>query len=364
MSGGQGDDDSDKSFEPTQKKLDDARKKGDVPRSQDLNATAAYAGLFIAIYALTTGAGGTFATALTQFVERADEHAQLVFDGSPNPLFADAMGQLFPALVILFGIPAVFVITSVVAQRSFTFAPSKLEPKLSRLSILSNAKNKFGISGLFEFGKSFTKLVIFSICLALLIYSALPDIVGSARAAPRIGLSYLSELLVRFLSIVILVSAAVGAVDFLFQHADHHRKLRMSRKEVMDETKESEGDPHLKQARRQRGVDRAMNQSLQDVATADVVITNPTHFAVALKWSRKPGEAPVCVAKGQDNLAAQIREIAMENAVPLHPDPPTARAIYATTDIGEEVPPDLYRAVAAAIRFSEAMRERRRKGFV
>ena len=128
----------------------------------------------------------------------------------------------------------------------------------------------------------------------------------------------------------------------------------------MDEAKASEGDPHVKQQRRQKGYEIAMNQMLADVPKADVVVVNPTHYAVALKWSRLPGEAPVCVAKGVDEIAAQIREVAMEAGVPIHRDPPTARAIHATVRIGEEIRPEHYQAIAAAIRFAEKMRARMR----
>ena len=128
----------------------------------------------------------------------------------------------------------------------------------------------------------------------------------------------------------------------------------------MDETKESEGDPHFKQTRRQRGQEIAMTQMMADVPRADVVIVNPTHYAVALMWSREPGAAPTCVAKGVDETAKRIRQIAQESAVPIHSDPPTARALHATVDIGVEIPTEHFAAVAAAIRFSDAIRKRAR----
>ena len=130
----------------------------------------------------------------------------------------------------------------------------------------------------------------------------------------------------------------------------------MSRKELTDESKESEGDPHIKQQRRQRGYQIATNQMLAEVPKADVIIVNPTHYAVALKWDKTSGGAPVCVAKGVDEIATQIRKLAAEAGVPIHSDPPTARALHATIAIGAEIQSDHYRAVAAAIRFAEAMR--------
>ena len=125
----------------------------------------------------------------------------------------------------------------------------------------------------------------------------------------------------------------------------------------MDETKKQEGDPHMKQQRRERGTQIAMNKMLCDVPNADVIVVNPTHYAVALKWNRDGGEVPVCVAKGVDEVAGRIREIAAENAVPIYSDPPTARALHATVEIGAPILPDHYRAVAAAIRFADRMRQ-------
>jgi flagellar biosynthetic protein FlhB len=135
----------------------------------------------------------------------------------------------------------------------------------------------------------------------------------------------------------------------------------MSRKELMDEYKESEGDPHFKAARRQRAQDIATNRMLADVEGADVVIVNPTHYAVALRWDRGKGGAPVCVAKGVDEIARVIRERAALHGVPVHSDPPAARAIYAAVELGQEIRIEHFRAVAAAIRFADAMRKKARQ---
>ena len=131
----------------------------------------------------------------------------------------------------------------------------------------------------------------------------------------------------------------------------------MSRKELTDEAKNSDGDPAMKQQRRQKGIAIAMNQMMADVPDADVIIVNPTHYAVALKWDRMRGGAPECVAKGVDLVAAQIREVAQENGVPIHSDPPTARALFATVEIGDQIMRDHYKAVAAAIRFADRVRK-------
>jgi len=145
-------------------------------------------------------------------------------------------------------------------------------------------------------------------------------------------------------------------IDVVWQRFDHARRLRMSFQELREENRQSEGDPHVKAQRRNRAEAIATNRMLLDVPKADVVIVNPTHVAVALRWSRAKGSAPVCVAKGEDAVALRIREVAETAGVPLHADPPTARALHAAVPVGREIAPEHYRTVAAAIRFSERMR--------
>ncbi len=159
---------------------------------------------------------------------------------------------------------------------------------------------------------------------------------------------------------ILIVTMLIAFIDFAWQRHDHLRRLRMSYQEIRDEAKETEGDPQLKARRRQRAVEVSKRQMMADVPKADVEIVNPVHVAVALKWSRKKGTAPVCVAKGVDEIALKIREIAGENGVPLHRDVACARALYEIVEIGDEIPPEHYRAVAAAIRFAEAMRRKAR----
>jgi flagellar biosynthetic protein FlhB len=166
------------------------------------------------------------------------------------------------------------------------------------------------------------------------------------------------EMAGRFMIIVFLVMVVLGSVDLAWQHAEHQRKHRMSRKEMTDEQKESEGDPYLKGRRRDKGIEIATNRMMAEVPKADVVIVNPTHFAVALKWDRETGSAPVCVAKGVDEVALRIRATAMEAGVPVRHDPPTARVLYRMVDIDQEIAPEHYRAVAVAIRFADRVRGR------
>ena len=356
-----GQDPGDKQYEPTQKKLDDARKKGEVPRSTDLHVAASYAGLLLAGAALGGASLGAIAQALSAMLARPVLLSDLVFAGSGHPVSAALMADLVPPILPWMALPALMVVLSIIAQRSFTFTGTKLQPKLSRVSLISNAKNKFGRKGLFEFGKSAAKLVILGTILFLFLSARTDQIIAAAALDPRQVTVLLLRLSLQFLMLSLLVAGAIGVLDFLFQKAEHLRQNRMSHKEMMDEVKASEGDPHTKQQRRQKGYDIATNRMLADVPEADVVIVNPTHYAVALKWDRMSPGAPQVVAKGVDEIAARIREAAIEAGVPIHSDPPTARALHATLDIGDEVVPEHYAAVAAAIRFAEAMRRKARQ---
>ena len=352
-----GEDDSDKSFDPTPQKLLEARKKGEVAKSTDLHTAAAYAGLTLTCVAVGAHMMTSFGGALQVMLDQPAQLADVLFNGGPSAVMGGILWVTSVSVLPVFAVPALAVLAAIIVQRAFVIAPSKLQPKLSRISVVQNAKQKFGRGGFFEFGKSFAKLLLYSACLALFLWDRLPEMVGVMHASPGLVAALLAEMCLTFLFIVVLISAALGGIDAIWQHKEHIRKNRMSRKEIMDETKNSEGDPHLKQERRSRAQAIATQQMMADIPQADVVIVNPTHYAVVLKWSRGSGTAPVCVAKGVDEIALRIREIAQEHGIPIHSDPPTARTLHAVTSIGEEIHPDQYAAVAAAIRFADRMRE-------
>ncbi|WP_299847474.1 flagellar biosynthesis protein FlhB [uncultured Roseovarius sp.] len=354
------DDDTEKTHEPTPHKLNEARKKGEIARSADLTTAAAYGGFLLAALAIGGTSVKQVSTSLMVLIDQSEKLADLFFNGQATTAVGGLLGAIGLGLLGWFLIPATTSILSVVAQRGLVFAPSKLSFKASRINPIQNAKNKYGPSGLFEFGKSFAKLLFYSILLGVFLSYRISDMAGALHGDPKIVGSLMARVIIEFMFVVLLIALGVGAIDFMWQRHDHLRKNRMSHKEIRDEHKQQEGDPYMKQERRQRGAQIASEQMMADVPTADVVIVNPTHYAVALKWSRAPGAAPVCVAKGVDHVAHSIRELAIESGVPIHSDPPTARAVHAGTQIGEEIDPDQYRAVAAAIRFAEAMRRKAR----
>lgn len=351
-------DEQDKQHEPTQRKLEKSRQQGEVAQSADVTTAAVYlgflaAGLLLGEEALTQVAGGLAQLlSLSAEIERA---------GAAAPSIGSIALVVAAPVAVALVVPALFAVAAVGAQRAWVFAPEKLSPKASRISPLANAKQKFGADGLFEFVKSAVKLMVFCACLGVFLVERMPDLVVHVASSGPIVVRRLFLEVLYFLGIIFLVALILGAADFIWQHASFLRRNRMSRKELTDELKETEGDPHIRQQRRQRGYDIATNRMLNDVPGADVVIVNPTHYAVALRWSRAQGAAPVCVAKGTDEIALRIRRVAVEAGVPIHRDPPTARDLHATVGIGEEIMPEHYRAVAAAIRFAETMRRRARK---
>lgn len=353
--------DESREFEPTEHKIAEARKRGDLVRSTDIATALVYGGILLA--AVGFGASGLMGagTVLMSFMAQPDRMAHDTFTQGATMLGGAVAAALKP-LLPWFAIPGVLVLVGLFAQRALVFAPDKLQFKLSRINPIANAKQKFGLSGIFEFLKGFVKMVLIGIILGIFLKTRLPDMLMTQRMGAEPAIAMMLRLLVDFLVMVAMIAGAMGAVDYLWQRADFLRRNRMSRKELTDEMKQSEGDPHVKSQRRQKAVEIATSHAVADTARASVVIVNPTHYAVALKWERGARRAPVCLAKGVDEVAARIREIARENNIPIHADPPTARAIYATVDIGDEIQPQHYRAVASAIRFAEKLRRQARPG--
>lgn len=260
------------------------------------------------------------------------------------------------ALILAAG--ASFVV-SVIVQKSFVVAPEKLVPKLSKISIVKSAKHKFGSAGLFEFGKSLTKLIVFTAVLSIVSMGFQAQILASSFGTAGQVVLFKLDLVVKILLSSAAVALVLGAIDLLWQRQHFLKSHMMSRQDIRDEVKRSEGDPDQKAERMRRGKEISQNRMLLDVPTADVIVVNPTHYAVALRWQRdSAGAAPVCVAKGTDNIAAKIREIAQENAVPVFSDPPTARALHADVEIGQEIAFEHFQAVAAAIRFADQIRKK------
>lgn len=346
----------DKPYDPTPARLEEARKKGEIVRSSDLNTAVVYGGFLLALTLLGPGLGARLGQSLSVLLDQAPDIAQALLSAEGQAAAGGIVLSIAPPVAAVILVPGALLLLALFAQRAILFTPSRLQPKLSRISILSNAKNKFGANGLFQFAKAAAKLTIYSGLLAWVLWSRKDQIIAAQFAEGGQIMAELGQLITEFLTAAFFLALVIAVADYMWQIAAHHKKHRMSRQELVDETKTSEGDPHMKQQRRERGTQIAMNKMLKDVPAADVIVVNPTHYAVALKWDRNAGEVPVCVAKGVDEVAARIREIGAEHGIPVYSDPPTARALFATLDIGQGIAPDQYRAVAAAIRFADRMR--------
>ena len=359
MSQGQ-DSDAEKSHAPSQRRLDEARQRGDVPRSMDLVAAAVFGGAVLAVLVTGRWMVESFGSAAMGMISQADHLSELMVKGARAPT-----GVLLKTFVVpflpLFLLPMVGAVLAVAAQRGFIFAGEKVQFKASRINPWAALKGRFGAEGWFGWAKGIVKMTAICIVVATMIPDYIAQVLNSVSQEARQSSALMMQIVVDFLILAVLVSLVLGGADYGWQWYQHRKRLMMTRQEAIDEHKDQEGDPHVKMQRRQKGREIATSQMLAEVGKADVIVVNPTHYAVALKWKRGDRNAPICVAKGVDEIAARIREKAAEAGVPIHRDPPTARAIHATVEVGDPIRPEHYKAVAAAIRFAEAMRKRARR---
>lgn len=346
-------DKDDRQHEPTEQKLRRAREKGDIVRSPEIGVALSYLGMLAAL----TIAGAWLLPQWQTMAARA-------LGAEPWP--ARGAMDLARGLAGRSASGCCGCRCSLAGQaiaRGLRFTPSRLVPDLKKINPIKNAAQKFGRSGLTSFALSLAKVALVAVGGWFLFARLIERISASGGASGIVWVSGIGLILREALMLALQIAAVFALIDYVFKWFEHRRRNRMTRRELRDEHKDSEGDPHLKQARRQRAVDIALSSMLADVENADVVIVNPTHYAVALAWKRGSGRAPVCVAKGVDAVAARIRERAKEHGVPIWSDPPCARAIHAAVAIGAEIEREHFGPVAAAIRFAEAMRVKARRGW-
>ncbi len=351
-------DGQEKTLKASEQKIRKAREKGDIAISTEVNTALFYVGACLTILVFGNEVARGVLTLLAGMFERPEMVVVSFLESKQNPLAGYILGKLGIIFFWFFALPALFIILSLIAQRAVVFSPSKIKPKLSNLSLIANAKKKYGPGGLGEFLKSFAKLALIAGIAGLYLkaeFEVLP-VYSGLSATMLTGL--LAQKALALLFYVLIGAALIASIDLPAKILAHRKKMRMTHQEAKDERKESEGDPHQKQRRRQKAEEIAKTTMLQDVTNANVVIVNPEHYAVALKWDRAPGEAPVCVAKGVDELAFRIRERAKLAGVAIHENPPTARALFAQTEIGEIIAPQHYAAVAAAIHYADQIAKR------
>lgn len=346
MSEGSGD----KTHDASPGRIKKARARGDVAVSPEVAVFASYAGLLVG-FMLAGGAVLALAETLCGAFLSPESFADAALKRAPTGM--STAGARAVALLIA---PAgILVLLGIAVQGGFVFAPTKLKPEMKKLNPVENAKKKYGPTGLGEFARGAVKVTAAAGCGAAYLWARREDYLAMI-GSPVGGLpEALRGELAAVVAMGCVVAGVVALVDLPFRRMRHLSRLKMSRKEVQDEGKEQEGDPTQKQARKKRASEVANNRMLQDTAGATVVLTNPTHYAVALKWDRGADSVPRCVAKGTDHFALAIRERARLAGVPIREDRTTARALHASVEVGGLIEPEHYAAVAAAIRYAEAV---------
>jgi len=350
------DDAQEKNFDATEGRIQKSRREGDVAQSTEAHTFMLYTALGIfcilgAAYTVKAVYAG-----LSKFLAWPDQLGEELFSGGQPKATLGALGEVLIGIAPLFAALIISVFLSVIVQQAMTFTPSKAKPKLSRISPVSNAKQKYGGGGLVEFAKRSVKMTLVALATLFILGLLFFQLPGLSLVPVGELLIELRSMSMMLIGCVIIIAGLITFVDLPYTHFAYLKKLRMSFQEIRDEAKDSEGDPHLKQARRARARAIAQNSMLRDVGTADVVIVNPTHYAVALKWDRQSGGVPVCVGKGVDEVAGMIRSRATQSGVPIHSDPPSARAIYSAVEVGQIIKPEHYAAVAAAIYVADQLK--------
>jgi len=349
-------DDSQKTEDPTQRRLDQAREKGQVARSQEINHWFIILAitLIVTIFAAPMMRG--IAGVLTRFVAQA--HTIRVDNGLLRELLMETAAQVGVFLLLPFAVVILAALIAGLIQNGLVFSTDPITPKLEKLSLLKGLKRLFSTKSLVDFTKGVAKIAIVAAVVVILLWPDINVIPNITRLGLTQFMVLLQGLAARVLIGVLSVMTLIAALDFLFQRQQHTKQLRMSKQDMKDEFKQTEGDPMIKARLRQIRMERARKRMMSAVPDADVVVTNPTHYAVALKYNPEDTEAPVLTAKGVDSLAARIREIAKEHDIPIVENPPLTRALYDSVEIDQEIPPDHYKAVAEIIGYVMGLKGR------
>lgn len=352
--------DQERTEQPSEKRLREAREKGDVPRSRDLSGALV---VLAGVSALLSGS--------SQAIQHVREIYRLGLDYSREALFSDALpGRVLEMALrealALFGPVAVATLLATFAAPlmlgGVSFSGQALIPKFERLDPIGGLGRIFAMRGLVELGKALLKLALIGGVLIVLLKQWNDALQATGRGEVTAGIAQAMTLLGRASLMLGMVLALLGGADALYQKFDHSKRLRMTKQELKDESKETEGNPELKGRIRQVQFEMSRRRMMQELPKADVVVTNPTHFAVALKYDDGGAGAPRVIAKGADVLAQQIRLVASGHRIPLVEAPPLARALYATTSLGREIPVSLYVAVAQVLAYVYQLKQATARG--
>lgn len=347
------DDTEDKTEDPTQKRLDEALEKGDVVKSQEVNTWFIIAGATLVLSTFSGSIGGGILMPLRNLIANS---WMIRTDGAGLLALTQSLGY---AVVAAIGVPFLMLALAAIAgnmvQHQLVWSGEQLKPKFSKISPAAGFKRLFGKQAVANFLKGLFKLIALGAVMVMVLWPDRMRMESFLRVDPADLLPAITGMTVHLLAAVVAILAAVAIADYFFQYRTWYERHKMSLQEMKEEFKQSEGDPHVKGRIKQLRVQRAKRRMMAQVPKASVIITNPTHYSVALAYDRSMS-APVCVAKGVDSLAFKIREIAKEHDIPIVENVPLARALYATVDIDKEIPVEHYHAVAEIIGYVMRLR--------
>lgn len=343
-----GSDKDSKTEQPTEKKLRDAVDKGNVPFSREVPIFASSLAILIFVIFFLPGAAGGFAEQLKDIFEQADEF-RLENGGDAVLLFQHLFMVSGRILLPAFALLMCFGIAASVLQNLPSPVLDRVQPKLERVSLIGGFKRIYGAKGMVEFAKSMVKILLVSAIIGVVLRHDYFAILSDMFSDPRGVAPEMARLAVKVIVVILVATAVLAVLDVLWTRFSWHRDLMMTRQEIKDEVKQSDGDPILKARQRSLARDRARKRMMAQVPRATLVIANPTHYAVALRYEPGEGGAPVVVAKGVDLVALRIREIAESHGIPVFEDPPLARSMFAQVSVDSFIPAVFYKAVAELV---------------
>ncbi|MCA6103360.1 flagellar biosynthesis protein FlhB [Bradyrhizobium australafricanum] len=347
------DDTEDKTEDPTQKRLDEALEKGDVAKSQEVNTWFVIAGGTLVLSTFSGSIGSGILMPLRNLIANS---WMIRTDGAGLLALTQSLGY---AVVAAIGVPFLLLALAAIAgnmvQHQLVWSGEQLKPKFSKISPAAGFKRLFGKQAVANFLKGLFKLIALGAVMVAVLWPDRMRMESFLRVDPAELLPAITGMTVHLLAAVVAILAAVAIADYFFQYRTWYERHKMSLQEMKEEFKQSEGDPHVKGRIKQLRVQRAKKRMMAQVPKASVIITNPTHYSVALAYDRSMS-APICVAKGVDNLAFKIREIAKEHDIPIVENVPLARALYATVELDREIPVEHYHAVAEIIGYVMRLR--------
>jgi len=348
MAGDDETDDAQKTEDPTPKKLDEARKRGQVPMSKETNTWIMMLVGTIVIVALGPGIMERLA-----FVLRAmlSESWQMSTVPGASKVLAQVTLEVFGIMGFAFVILVIAAMAGPFAQVGPLLSSESIKPKLDKLSPMAGFKRIFSKNAMFEFVKGILKVVMIGWVCYIALEPYFPGLESTIDLPIPELLKMMMEAFIRLMTAILIALLLLAAADLLYQRWSHYQQMRMSKQEIKDEYKQTEGDPHVRSRLRQIRMERARNRMMNNVPDSTVVVTNPTHFAIALKYEPEIMDAPICVAKGMDLIALKIREVAEENQVVIVENPPLARTLYKAIEIDQTIPPEHYKAVAEVISY-------------